>query len=292
MPLQLRIISLLFLFAWPFTSKGQDHFRFKTYGLKEGLSQSMVKTILQDSRGFLWFGTQDGWFASNWDGVRTNEQVLGGGNLRVNAGGTNVGTISNSITLTSNANPSVSGQAVTFKATVLESNSALPTGYITFVNGTTVLANVPVATASGVTSASFTTSTLSSGTHPIRAYYSGDVKFLNTESAVLNQVVTGGATYTLKEQSGSRQTVQVKAERFSMQALPNPSVHQFRIVLQSNLEQPVTIRITDVLGRVVESRSNVAPNSTLQVGSTYRPGVYMIEAAQGNHRQTIKLLKQ
>jgi ligand-binding sensor domain-containing protein len=60
MPLQLRIISLLFLFAWPFTSKGQDHFRFKTYGLKEGLSQSMVKTILQDSRGFLWFGTQDG----------------------------------------------------------------------------------------------------------------------------------------------------------------------------------------------------------------------------------------
>ncbi len=40
---------------WP----GQT-FRFAHLGLEEGLSQSSVHAILQDRRGFLWFGTEDG----------------------------------------------------------------------------------------------------------------------------------------------------------------------------------------------------------------------------------------
>lgn len=34
--------------------------QFQRIGLEEGLSQSVVNVILQDRRGFLWFGTQDG----------------------------------------------------------------------------------------------------------------------------------------------------------------------------------------------------------------------------------------
>ncbi len=34
--------------------------RFDHYSLEEGLSQSVVTAILQDSQGFMWFGTQDG----------------------------------------------------------------------------------------------------------------------------------------------------------------------------------------------------------------------------------------
>ena len=34
--------------------------KFKNFSLKEGLSQSSVLTILQDRKGFLWFGTRDG----------------------------------------------------------------------------------------------------------------------------------------------------------------------------------------------------------------------------------------
>lgn len=41
--------------AWP----GQT-FRFEHLGLEDGLSQSSVLVILQDRRGFLWFGTEDG----------------------------------------------------------------------------------------------------------------------------------------------------------------------------------------------------------------------------------------
>jgi len=34
--------------------------KFKHLGLEQGLSQSSVQAVLQDSLGFLWFGTQDG----------------------------------------------------------------------------------------------------------------------------------------------------------------------------------------------------------------------------------------
>ncbi len=34
--------------------------RFDTLGIEQGLSQSSVRVIFQDSRGFLWFGTEDG----------------------------------------------------------------------------------------------------------------------------------------------------------------------------------------------------------------------------------------
>ena len=42
--------------------------RFDRLGTENGLSQSHVKCILQDSRGFMWFGTRDG--LNKYDGYR------------------------------------------------------------------------------------------------------------------------------------------------------------------------------------------------------------------------------
>jgi hypothetical protein len=84
------------------------------------------------------------WFASNWDGIKAREQLIGGGNLKVNTGLPNPGTIVNTLTLASSLNPSAAGQTVTFKATIVENNAATPSGYIMFMDGTTVLGSVPV----------------------------------------------------------------------------------------------------------------------------------------------------
>ena len=35
-------------------------YKFKHYTVRDGLSQSVVTCILQDEKGFMWFGTQDG----------------------------------------------------------------------------------------------------------------------------------------------------------------------------------------------------------------------------------------
>lgn len=36
------------------------NFKFKNYQVNNGLSENTVQTILQDNRGFMWFGTKDG----------------------------------------------------------------------------------------------------------------------------------------------------------------------------------------------------------------------------------------
>jgi hypothetical protein len=93
---------------------------------------------------------------------------------------------------TSSMNPSTVGQPVTFTATVgvTAPGAGTPTGTVTFKDGTTILAVVPL-DATG--HASFTTSTLTAGTHPITAEYGGDTSFNPSTSPVVNQVVRAAA---------------------------------------------------------------------------------------------------
>ena len=84
--------------------------------------------------------------------------------------------------LTSSANPSNAGQAVTLTATI--SPTAFG-GMVTFMDGSTVLGSVNVSSGS----ATFTTSSLSVGTHSITAVYSGDANHAGSTSAVLSQTV-------------------------------------------------------------------------------------------------------
>jgi len=88
----------------------------------------------------------------------------------------NVTVASTTTTVTSMPNPSNLGDNVTFTANV---GDATATGTVTFDDGLTVLATaVPVT--SGL--ASFSTGTLSIGTHPIVATYSGDSQFNGSTS--------------------------------------------------------------------------------------------------------------
>ena len=77
---------------------------------------------------------------------------------------------------------------MTFTATVspVAPATATPTGTVTFRDGTTVLATVTLVGGK----ASFTTTRLEAGTHPITATYSGSLTFGGSASAVLNQVIT------------------------------------------------------------------------------------------------------
>jgi Bacterial Ig-like domain (group 3)/FG-GAP-like repeat len=89
-----------------------------------------------------------------------------------------------STALTSSLNPSVNGQSVTFTATV-SSSSGTPTGTVIFYDGSTALAS-PVLSGG---SASFSTSSLATGTHEITAAYQGSGIFESSTSPVLEQVV-------------------------------------------------------------------------------------------------------
>jgi uncharacterized repeat protein (TIGR03803 family) len=75
-------------------------------------------------------------------------------------------------------------------------------------------------------------------------------------------------------------------------ATPNPSKHYFTLQVQSTSNAPAQLRITDVLGRVVELKQGVAANTSLTIGHTYRPGMYIAEVRQEGKKAIVKLVKQ
>jgi uncharacterized delta-60 repeat protein len=120
--------------------------------------------------------------------------------------------LSTTTTLTTSLNPSTSGQSVTFTATVTASCD-IPTGTVSFYDGSTPLGSGTLSTANGVTTASFTTAALAVGTHSITATYSGDSNDLSSTSAALTQTVNSTATATMAATAASSSTLAASSYR-------------------------------------------------------------------------------
>jgi hypothetical protein len=166
-------------------------------------------------------------------------------------------------TLTSSANPAVTGQTVTFTAVVAAVAPAkgTPTGNIIFKDGTAVLATVSL-DATG--SATFTTVKLTNGSHNITAAYSGGGSFIQSNASVA-QFVTNSTTF--------------------VSATPNPSTAGQTVTFTATV-RPVapatgtptgTVTFTDgttVLGVVGLDTNGTAVMSS----STISPGAHTIIA--------------
>jgi secreted PhoX family phosphatase len=79
---------------------------------------------------------------------------------------------------------------------------------------------------------------------------------------------------------------------FTAIATPNPSSSQFTIEMSSSSDAPVTLKMLDIAGKILEVRSGLSPNGIVQVAATYRPGIYFAELIQGDKKVRLKLLKQ
>jgi len=101
-----------------------------------------------------------------------------------------VHTSASTTTLNSSANPSSSGQPVSFTATVAATppGATIPSGQVTFQEGTTILAQIPL---DGSGTASFTTSDLSAGDHQVTALYASDTIFASSSGTTTQTVVIG-----------------------------------------------------------------------------------------------------
>jgi hypothetical protein len=103
---------------------------------------------------------------------------------------TNIGTNTN-IGLASSSPSSGFGQSLTFTATVspVSPGTGTPTGQVTFDDGSTTLGTGMLSVVNGVDVATFTTSTLASGSHSIIAVYGGDTNFNSSTSTTLTQTI-------------------------------------------------------------------------------------------------------
>jgi hypothetical protein len=99
-----------------------------------------------------------------------------------------------STALATSGTPTVFGQSVTFTATVSvtapgSTAGANPTGTVDFKDGATIIGSGTLSTTAGVTTATFSTTSLAVGTHSMTAVYNGDSSFNGSTSSAVSQVV-------------------------------------------------------------------------------------------------------
>ncbi len=160
-------------------------------------------------------------------------------------------------TITSSVNPSTVGQSVTFTATVT-SASGTPTGTVTFFDGAT---NIGTGTLSGNT-ATFTTSSLTTGLHNITAVYTATATHSSSTSPVLMQIVVN-----TRSASG-------------LHIYPNPVTDGFIKLQMTNMPSGnYTIRLLNSLGQTVlikQFSSSGNNTETIWLGERIT-GVYHLE---------------
>ncbi|HEV2710124.1 MAG TPA: Ig-like domain-containing protein [Edaphobacter sp.] len=98
------------------------------------------------------------------------------------------GPVATATTLASNVNPAASGQSVIFTAAVMTgSQSLIPAGTVTLLDGSTVLGS---STLNSLGLATFSTASLGGGSHSLSASYAGDAATAASTST-LTEVVSG-----------------------------------------------------------------------------------------------------
>jgi hypothetical protein len=114
------------------------------------------------------------------DASNDSTASFGVANVAPSGGGTVIAT---STTVTASSTSVLEGQSVSITAMVTPSHGVLDGGSVTFLDGGTPLATVPVDTA---TNTAVLTAVLGSGPHSISAVYSGDSNFTASASAAIS----------------------------------------------------------------------------------------------------------
>jgi hypothetical protein len=160
------------------------------------------------------------------------------------------------VSLTSSANPSVAGAAITLTAAL---SPATATGSVQFLDGGTLIGTAPVV--SGV--ASFSTSSLAHGVHSLTATYSGDA----TDTAATSGVLT--------------QTVKTPAS-ISLTSNPNPSIVSQSVSLTATVSPSTatgTVQFLD--GATVLSTVTLSSGSAVYSTSQLTAGAHSLTAVYG-----------
>jgi hypothetical protein len=178
-------------------------------------------------------------------------------------------------TITCPANQTVAANMSGCKASLSFAATAtgIPTPSISYRIGSTVITS-PYVFSKGTTTV---TATASNGVLP------------DASCAFTVTVVCGGGPVTVASGNTKEQPI---IDKLLVLARPNPSIHYFTLDIRGNPSRPVIVKVTDILGRVLSEWNNVSVGSQLNVGDKYLPGVYFVQAKQGNQVVTLRLIKQ
>jgi hypothetical protein len=73
--------------------------------------------------------------------------------------------------------------------------------------------------------------------------------------------------------------------------MPNPSSAFFNVIIKGKDESPVTVRVMDIYGKVIQLNRNIGASSTLRLGDKWASGTYFVEVMQEAERKVLKVIK-
>lgn len=110
-----------------------------------------------------------------------------------------------------------------------------------------------------------------------------------TRSSATITILNGAAP--LGSVAANKREVEMESSRLGMQVGPNPSAAQFMIKLSGNSNMPIRLNIFDATNRLVEAKAGLFAGNQILLGNSYKPGVYLAEAIQGNEKIVVRLVK-
>jgi Big-like domain-containing protein/Ser-Thr-rich glycosyl-phosphatidyl-inositol-anchored membrane family protein len=184
-------------------------------------------------------------------------------------------------TTTSSLNPSVKGDSVTFTATVavVAPGAATPTGTVAF-SDETLGRSLGTATLSSGT-ATFTTSTLASGSHRILAVYSGDASVLSSRGAVVQKVANPSITLTSPVGGESWALGSTHAITWTFTDSPGTAV---KISLYKGTDKVATIAASAPIGSSGTGSFSWVIPSSLKAAANYRVDIAVVDKASISNR--------
>jgi hypothetical protein len=128
---------------------------------------------------------------------------------------------------------------------------------------------------------------LSIGTYYIKVS-AGTKTYLCYTLQVVNEGTTVGALASFDETKSAKIIEPTPDGIFRI--WPNPTKNEFQ--LYNGNENPVKIRVMDVIGRTIEQIEFVGINETVSFGSQYKSGIYFVETRVNGVQNVFKLVKQ
>jgi hypothetical protein len=85
--------------------------------------------------------------------------------------------------------------------------------------------------------------------------------------------------------------VESKTTAFSTTVMSNPAVNDFTLRINSPSQEPVSMQLMDMSGKLISVINQKGGTTYTSFGSTLLPGTYIVIVKQGNNRQVVKLIK-
>ncbi|MBC7606325.1 MAG: T9SS type A sorting domain-containing protein, partial [Burkholderiales bacterium] len=80
---------------------------------------------------------------------------------------------------------------------------------------------------------------------------------------------------------------------FDVKSYPNPFNNSFKLDINTSKDEPIELKVYDLLGRAIENRSIVIDDlNTQEIGEGYTSGVYTVIVKQGENSKTFRMIKR